>query len=41
MRLRRAESIGRPIGDDRFLAQLERASGRTLRPAKGGRRVKE
>jgi putative transposase len=41
MRLRRAESVGRPIGDERFLAQLERASGRTFRPAKRGRRPTE
>ncbi len=35
-RLRRAETIGRPVGDDAFLARLEAASGRTLRPAKRG-----
>jgi putative transposase len=35
-RLRTAESIGRPVGSNRFLARLERRSGRTLRPAKRG-----
>ena len=35
-RLRAAESIGRPVGDDRFLARLERLAGRTLRAAKRG-----
>jgi putative transposase len=35
-RLRAAESIGRPLGSDRFLARLERRTGRTLRPAKRG-----
>src|SRR6266852_567918 len=35
-RLRRAESIGRPLGDDGFLARLEAATGRTLKPAKRG-----
>jgi putative transposase len=31
-RLRAAESIVRPLGDERFLARLERLAGRTLRP---------
>ena len=35
-RLRAAESIGRPLGDDRFLARLERRTGRTLKPGKHG-----
>ena len=35
-RLRRAESIGRPLGDDAFLAALEDTSGRVLKPAKRG-----
>jgi putative transposase len=35
-RLRRAESIGRPLGDDAFLADLEARTGRTLKPAKRG-----
>jgi putative transposase len=41
MRLRRAESIGRPIGSSEWLERLERASGQTLRPAKRGRRPAE
>lgn len=40
-RLRRAESIGRPLGDERFLARLERRIGRTLAPGKRGRKPKE
>ena len=35
-RLRAAESIGRPLGDDRFLARLERRTGRLLKPGKRG-----
>jgi len=35
-RLRAAESIGRPLGDDRFLTRLERSTGRTLKPGKRG-----
>jgi putative transposase len=35
-RLRAAESIGRPLGDDRFLARLERLTKRSLKPAKRG-----
>ena len=34
--LRSAESIGRPLGDDRFLARVERQTGRVLKPAKRG-----
>ena len=34
--LRRAESIGRPLGDEAFLDQLEDLTGRSLRPAKRG-----
>jgi putative transposase len=34
--LRAAESIGRPLGDDRFLARLERRTGRVLKPRKRG-----
>jgi putative transposase len=37
-RLRRAESIGRPLGGERFLADLEAMTGRTLKPAKRGPR---
>jgi putative transposase len=40
-RLRRAESIGRPLGSDGFLEQLERTSGRRLKPGKRGPRPKE
>jgi putative transposase len=35
-RLRAAESIGRPLGDDRFLNRLERLTKRTLKPGKLG-----
>jgi putative transposase len=37
-RLRSAETIGRLVGDDHFLAKLEARSGRSLRPAKPGPR---
>jgi putative transposase len=39
-RLRAAESIGRPLGDDRFLARIERLSARTLRAGKRGPKPK-
>jgi putative transposase len=35
-RLRAAESVGRPLGDDRFLARLERTTRRGLKPRKRG-----
>jgi putative transposase len=35
-RLRRAESIGRPLGDERFIARLEALTRRRLKPAKRG-----
>jgi len=35
-RLRAAESIGRPLGDDRFLARIERLTARRLRSGKRG-----
>jgi putative transposase len=35
-RLRRAESIGRPLGEDSFLGKLEALTQRTLKPAKRG-----
>ena len=35
-RLRAAESIGRPLGDNRFLARIERLTARPLRPGKRG-----
>ncbi|MGY3446325.1 MULTISPECIES: transposase [unclassified Bradyrhizobium] len=34
--LRAAESIGRPLGDERFLARIERKTGRILKPGKRG-----
>jgi putative transposase len=37
-RLRRAERIGRPVGDAAFIAALERRSGRILAPARRGRK---
>jgi putative transposase len=40
-RLRAAESIGRPLGDDRFLARLERLAGRPLKPGKRGPKPSE
>ncbi len=40
-RLRRAECIGRPVGDDRFLARIERRTGRTLKPGKRGPKPKK
>jgi putative transposase len=39
-RLRRAEAIGRPLGAEAFIAQLEAQSGRTLRPARRGPKPK-
>ncbi len=33
-RLRAAETIGRPLGDARFLARIERLTKRRLRPRK-------
>src|SRR5882672_8361127 len=35
-RLRAAESVGRPLGNDRFVARLERLTGRALKPGKRG-----
>jgi putative transposase len=40
-RLRAAESIGRPLGDDRFLARLERLTGRPLKAGKRGPKPSE
>jgi putative transposase len=39
--LRRAETIGRPIGGDDWIKQLERDHGRTLTPRKRGRKPAE
>ena len=38
---RRAESIGRPLGDATFLERLEHLTGRSLRPAKRGPKPQE
>lgn len=35
-RLRRAESIGRPLGDDGFISRLEALTQRALKPRKRG-----
>jgi putative transposase len=34
--LRRAETIGRPLGNAAFMEQIESLSGRDLRPKKRG-----
>jgi REP-associated tyrosine transposase len=34
--LRVAESLGRPLGNDRFLARIERRTGRVLKPGRRG-----
>jgi putative transposase len=39
-RLRRAEQIGRPVGDAAFIAALERQTGRSLAPASPGPKPK-
>jgi putative transposase len=39
-RLRQAESIGRPLGDDAFLGKLEALAHRPLKPAKRGPKAK-
>jgi len=38
--LRRAETIGRPVGGEDFLKRLEAAAGRALAPGKRGRKPK-
>lgn len=38
--LRRAETVGRPLGDADWLARLERRTGRTLTPGKRGPKPK-
>jgi putative transposase len=40
-RLRAAESIGRPLGDDRFLGRLERLTKRSLKASKRGPKPSE
>ncbi len=37
-RLRRAESIGRPLGEESFITRLEALTRRTLKPGKRGRK---
>ena len=39
--LRRAETIGRPVGGAAFMDRLERLTGRTLKPAKRGPKPKK
>ena len=39
--LRRSERTGRPLGNDGFLSDLEKALGRILRPRKAGRKKDE
>lgn len=39
-KLRQAETIGRPLGTEAFIARLERKSGRPFRPAKRGPKPK-
>jgi putative transposase len=39
--LRAAESIGRPLGDDRFFNRIERLTGRQLKPGKRGPKPSE
>lgn len=41
MRLRRAETVGRPIGSEGFLRDLEKGCGRQLAPGKRGPRAKQ
>ena len=40
LHLRRAETIGRPVGDAAFIAQLEARSGRASSPARRGPKPK-
>ncbi len=40
-RLRRSETIGRPVGGETFLRRLEQESGRSLAPGRRGRRPRE
>lgn len=39
-RLRRAESIGRPLGDTAFMGRVERMTGRRLTPGRRGRKAR-
>ncbi|WP_246135663.1 hypothetical protein [Mesorhizobium intechi] len=38
--LRKAESIGRPVGDEAFLSRIAAQTGRVVKPEKRGRRGK-
>ncbi|HXI07490.1 MAG: hypothetical protein ACRC1G_18140 [Bradyrhizobium sp.] len=40
-RLRGAESVGRPLGDCKFLDTIERKTQRVLKPAKRGPKPRE
>jgi hypothetical protein len=40
-RLRSGESIGRPLGGDRFLSRIERLTGRELKPGERGPKPQE
>ena len=40
-RLRRAETIGRPLGEEAFVTALEARTQRPLRPAKRGRKARD
>jgi putative transposase len=39
--LRQAETVGRPLGDARFLTCIERLTGRTLKPGKRGPKLRD
>jgi len=39
--IRKAETIGRPLGSDKFLTQAEAKTGRTLKAQKRGRKRKK
>jgi putative transposase len=41
MAIRRAETVGRPLGDDAFMAHIEATSGRNPRAGKRGPRKRE
>jgi putative transposase len=41
LRPRKAETIGRPVGDEAFLNALERQFGRRLQPLKRGPRPRQ
>jgi putative transposase len=39
--IRRAETVGRPLGDDAFMAHIKALSGRDMRPGKRGPRQRD